>query len=157
MTTKSTVSEHSSLHELTTAFANARHPRLSDLLGAHDGSFAGPLWLRLPAPLLLAATGMAGWCGKSFQNTRDAHVIAGHNLARRGGRIVESIPITAQIARARSDNGPALIVSYPPDAAWPWRHVTDELRPVDDHTLLGLTYGIPATPPAGAPFLLRRH
>jgi hypothetical protein len=40
MTTISTVSEHSSLHELTTAFA--RTPQLSDLLGDHDGSLAGP-------------------------------------------------------------------------------------------------------------------
>lgn len=100
---------------------------------------------------------MPGWCGKTLRLSDDDSLLIGENRSRGAdGQISASIPIAAHIGIARLDRRPALIVDYPHTAPWPWRHVTDELRPIDEHTLLGLTYGIPATPPAGVPFLLHR-
>jgi hypothetical protein len=147
---------NSSLFTLATAFSRARDPELADLLGTHDGSFAGPWWLRWAAPITVNLTGMAGWCGKALRPS-GADTLVGENRSRGAdGTVSASIPITARLGIARLDQRPAIIVDYPHTAPWPWRHVTDELRPLDGHTLLGLTYGIPATPPAGVPFLLHR-
>jgi hypothetical protein len=54
------------------------------------------------------------------------------------------------------DGRPALVVSYPPDARFPWPRVRDEFRPFGPRTLLGMTFGIPLAPPGGTPFLLHR-
>lgn len=151
------VTGNGSLKALTQAFSRAADPRLSDLLGTHKGAFAGPWWLRCPAPLLMRVTGMPDWVGKTLRPTDNDTVITGENLIRAGETLTISIPITARLGVARLDRRPAIIVSYPRNAPWPWHHVTDELRPLDEHTLLGLTYGIPATPRAGAPFLLYRQ
>jgi hypothetical protein len=35
--------------------------------------------------------------------------------------------------------------------------VNDELRPLDDDTLLGLSFGLPLAPRGGAPFILNRR
>ena len=64
--------------------------------------------------------------------------------------------MTARIGPSRLDGKPAIIVSYPKDARSPWRRATDELRALDDKTLLGLTWGIPGAPKSGTPFVLRR-
>ncbi|MDP9270957.1 MAG: hypothetical protein M3O76_05100 [Actinomycetota bacterium] len=131
--------------------------RLTALVGEHDGEFAGPWWLRSTGPITMWLTGMPGWCGKSFRPpTSGSDVIEGTNLVRRGDQLVASIPMNARIAPSRVDGRTALIVHYPKDARFPWRNVTDELRPLDDRTLLGLSFGIPGSPPGGAPFLLRR-
>jgi hypothetical protein len=61
------------------------------------------------------------------------------------------------LAPSRVDGRPALVIRYPPDARWPHRRVTDELRPLDEDTLLGLSFGLPLAPMGGAPFLLHRR
>lgn len=63
----------------------------------------------------------------------------------------------AQIAASRVDGRPALVISYPHDARWPHRLVKDELRPLDESTLLGLSFGLPLAPRGGAPFILHRR
>lgn len=144
-----------SLSSLVEAFLNAAPPKLSMLIGDHKGEFAGPLWVRGPAPLLCALTGMRGWCGKTFKEV-GPDTLSGFNLVRAGSGVANSIPISARIAAARLDGRSALLVEYPSDAPFPWCRVTDELRPVGNGILLGLTYGIPGTPSEGAPFILRR-
>jgi hypothetical protein len=149
---------HSSLSSLTSAFSRSRDPELSDLLGTHDGLFAGPWWLRYPAPFVIKVIGMPGWCGKTFRRSSVDTMLIGDNLVRAAdGQIKPSVPITARIGTARLDRRPAIIIDYPDTASWPLRNITDEVRPLDDDTLLGLTYGIPAAPSTGAPFILRHH
>ena len=144
-----------SLRAISEAFRAAPAPTLDALVGEHEGEAVGPLWLTAPAPLTLWLTGMGGWCGKTFQSGGDE--IAGTNRVRRNGKVESSIPMTARIGASRIDGKPAIIVSYPKDARFPWRRVTDELRPLNDDTLLGLTWGIPGGPASGTPFLLRRR
>jgi uncharacterized protein len=151
------VHDKHSLSALQRAFREAPTPELGRLVGSHEAEFVGPAWLRLPGPLTMRLTGMPGWCGKAFHvpaNGGDS--LEGENLLRRHGRLEGSIPMSAEVAPSRVDGRPALVVSYPPDAPRPWRDVNDELRPLDERTLLGLTFGIPGAPKGGSPFLLHR-
>jgi hypothetical protein len=147
-----------SLGALQRAFREAPSPELGALVGRHQGEFAGPAWLRLPGPLTMRAIGLPGWWGKEFRApAREADELEGENLLRRGERLEPSIPMRARIAPSRVDGRPALVVSYPPDAPFPWRQAHDELRPLDDDTFLGLTFGIPLAPRGGTPFVLHRR
>jgi len=167
----------SSMSALREAFRNAPEPTLDDLVGTHEGEFIGPLWLRTAGPMMTRLGRMSGWCGKRFAPAEDgaaevgtaefgtaddgpagdgpAHLV-GVNLVRSSGGVSDSVPIKAAIGPSRLDGRPALIVGYPVDAPFPWPGVTDELRPLGDGVLLGMTFGIPGSPPHGAPFLLRR-
>lgn len=152
----STAPSRVSVRALQRAFREAPAPELAALVGRHEAKFAG--WLRLGGPLAMGLTGMPGWWGKQFRApTGGGDSLQGENLLRWRGRLVESIPMTAEIARSRVDGRPALVISYPADARWPHRRVKDELRPLDQHTLLGLSFGLPLAPRGGAPFVLHRQ
>jgi hypothetical protein len=145
-----------SVRALRRAFRTAPAPELAALVGEHEAEFAG--WLRVGGPLAMRLTGMPGWWGKRFRvPAGGGERLEGENLVRRRGRLVESIPMTAQLGPSRVDGRPALVINYPPDARWPHRHVTDELRPLDQRTLLGLSFGLPLAPRGGAPFILHRR
>lgn len=145
-----------SLATIAAAFRAAREPDIAMLSGHHRAQLIGPAWLRLTGPLLMSVTGMPNWYGKSFGPPSAEGVLAGANLVRRNSEIERSIPITASVEVSPYDGRPALVVRYPAGARWPWRNVTDHLRPLDDDVLLGLTFGIPGAPRGGAPFLLQR-
>jgi hypothetical protein len=149
----------SSLGRVLQIFREAQEPTLGTLVGVHEGSFAGPAFVRLPAPLFMALTGMLGWCGKEFDPPRsDPALLSGRNLVRQRGAVRRSIPMQAKVAPSRVDGRLALVLSYPPDARWPWRRTTDELRPLDDQTLLGLGFvDAPLLRGLPLPFLLRRR
>jgi hypothetical protein len=151
-----------SMSALRQAFLSAPDPTLADLVGTHEGEFIGPGWLRAAGPVMTRLGRMPGWCGKRFAPAEGGPTeggtadLVGVNLVRSGGQVSDSVPIKAAIGPSRLDGRPALIVVYPVDAPFPWPRVTDELRPFGDGVLLGMTFGIPASPPHGAPFLLRR-
>lgn len=145
-----------SVRALRRAFNEASAPELANLIGRYEATFAG--WLRVGGPLAMDLTGMAGWWGTQFRapaNGQDS--LEGENLLLRRGRLVESLPMRAHIGPSRVDGRPALVVKHSPDARWPHNRVTDELRPLDDDTLVGLSFGFPLAPRSGAPFILRRR
>jgi hypothetical protein len=145
-----------SVRSLQRTFREAPAPELAALVGRHEARFAG--WLRLGGPLSMSLTGMHGWWGKQFRAPAGGgDSLDGENLLHRQGRLMESIPMRAQIAPSRVDGRPALVITYPPDARWPHRRVKDELRPLDERTLLGLSFGLPLAPRGGAPFILHRR
>jgi hypothetical protein len=145
-----------SVRALQREFHDAPAPELAALVGSHEARFAG--WLRLGGPLAMRLTGMPGWWGKRFRPpAADGDSLEGENLLRRGGQLVPSIPMRATIAPSRVDGKSALLITYPPDARWPHRRVNDELRPLDEGTLLGLSFGLPLAPRGGAPFILHRR
>jgi hypothetical protein len=101
---------------------------------------------------------MPGWWGKEFMPaTTSDGTVRGHNLRAAGGRVVPSLAMTGRVAASRVDGRPALVLAYDGDAPWPWRGVTDELRPVADGVLLGLSHDIVARVPVAVPFLLERR
>jgi hypothetical protein len=151
----SELSSNGSVRALQRAFRDAPAPDLGALIGRHEARFAS--WLRLGGPLSMSLTGMHGWWGKQFRvSASRGNSLEGENLLRRRGRLVESIPMRAEVAPSRVDGRPALVISYPSDARWPHRRVQDELRPLDQRTLLGLSFGLPLAPRGGAPFILHR-
>jgi putative intracellular protease/amidase len=145
-----------SVRKLQEMFRAAPAPELGALVGRHQANFAS--WLRVGGPLAMSLTGMHGWWGKQFRvSAAGGDSLEGENLLQRRGRIVKSIPMTAEIGNSRVDGRPALLISYPPDARWPHNRVKDELRPLDEQTLLGLSFGLPLAPRGGAPFILHRR
>jgi hypothetical protein len=148
----------SSLGALRRAFHQAPAPELELLVGVHEGQFAGPIWLRASGAPTMVLTGMPNWYGKRFRaGSPGATSLEGENLLRSDGGLVDSIPLTVAVGPSRVDRLPALVVRYPTDARWPWRGVTDELRPFGDGTLLGLTFGLMPAFFGGLPFLLHRR
>lgn len=139
------------------AFAAAPSPHLLLLVGRHRAEFVGDRWWQSAGPRVAAVAGMPGWWGKQFEAPAGRQpVLEGHNLLMRAGELGRSYPMRARVAPSRTDGRPALVVSYPPPAPWQWRQVTDELRPLDEHTLVGLTFTTLPTFPAGLPFVLHR-
>lgn len=137
------------LNQLWDEFDLCQPPSLDSVAGLWRSAFIGPLWLRLPAPLFLAARGMPFWAGKRFE-APTGNVAHGVNVLELRGFHKDSLPITATV------EGADLVVRYPSTAPWPWPGVVDRLRSRDPETLLGMTFGLPLMPPKGAPFLLRR-
>jgi len=146
-----------SLGDLRAAFRAAPEPSLADVVGRFEAEFIGPGWMRASGPLLMRVGRMPHWYGKRFE-AADAtdESLVGVNLVRRDGGVIDSVPMTAAMAPSQMDGRPAVVVSYPGDAPFPWPRVTDELRPFGEGVLLGMTFGIPLAPPGGSPFLLRR-
>jgi hypothetical protein len=99
---------------------------------------------------------MRGWMGKEFAapSSADAPELAGHNLVDDHGIAEPSLPMTARLGTARLDGRAALVLTYAADAPFPWRNVVDEVRPIGDGRLLGLSYNIVPGVPVGVPFLL---
>jgi hypothetical protein len=138
-------------------FAAAPEPDLDVLVGRHRAELVGPGWWREQlAPRVLALAAMPGWWGKAFARTGDPGVLDGHNLLLRQGGLEPSFPMRARVAPSRRDGRAAVVVTYPPPAPWPWRQVTDELRPGEEGVLLGLMFTSVPTIPGGLPFLLYR-
>ncbi len=153
------VSTASSLGALSAQFRAAAEPALGDLVGRHRAEMAGPFWMRLPAPLFLAVTGMPGWVGKEFASpdSPDADELVGHNLIDDRGVAEPSLPMRARVATSRLDGRAAAVLTYAPDAPFPWRNVVDEVRPLADGRLLGISYNIVPGVPVGVPFLLHHE
>jgi hypothetical protein len=145
-----------SLRALQSAFRAAPEPTVDDLVGEHEAEFVGPAWLRAAAPLTMRLLGMPGWCGKRFDPDSGDGILRGVNRVRRGGVVSDSIPIAARLDASRMDGRAALVITYPPEARFPWPRVRDEFRPFGAGTLLGITFGIPLSPPGGTPFLMHR-
>lgn len=98
-------------------------------------AFAGPTWLLFLAPPGLALLGMPRWCGKRFLDHGE-----GINLLKGIRSIRPAYPFHWKEASSAIDQKPCLQITYMPDARWPWPHVVDELRVLDERTWLGMTY-----------------
>lgn len=103
--------------------------------GVYKAEFVGPAWLRWMAPKGLWVLGMGGWWGKDL-----AADGTGINLLQRGDTITRRFPVQVALAPSRVDKRPCLVVTYPTVNPWPWPSVVDELRQLDEQTLLGLTF-----------------
>lgn len=124
-------------------------------MGDLRAEFVAPL--RRVAPVGLGLVGLPRWHGKRFTGSgRDE--LAGVNLLRSpgGAGVEERLPMHAALGAGIADGRPAVIVTYAEDAPRPWRWVRDELRQLDEETLVGMSYvDHPALRRGGLPFLLR--
>lgn len=140
---------HQSLGSFQALFATLEAPR--SVQGVYRAEFVGPAWLRWVAPKGLWLLGLGGWCGKDF-----AADGTGINLLQRGDTVLRRFPILVARLASRVDGRPCLAVSYPGLNPWPWPRVVDELRQLDEQTLLGLTFFDDPLARIPLPFLLHK-
>jgi len=115
-------------------FNTLESPAISEMNGRFQAEFVGPGWLRAVAPPGLAPLGLGGWQGKTF----DSHG-GGMNVVRRKGKLQEIIPIVLQETASRINGRSVLTITYPPGSRFPWPWIVDEIRWLDNSTLLGMT------------------
>ena len=123
-----------SLRGFRRLFITLPTPDAATLSGHFRAEFVGPDWLRKIAPAALALGGLGGWWGKTFATDG-----RGINLVRRERHIAPIMPVYLGLADSMIDRRPCLAVTYPAGSPFPWPRVVDELRFLDNDTLLGLT------------------
>jgi hypothetical protein len=115
-------------------FSTLDSPTMADMNGRFRAEFVGPGWLRAIAPPGLAPLGLGGWWGKTFDGQG-----GGMNIVQRKGQLQEIIPIVLKEADSRINGRSGLNITYPPGSRFPWPWVVDEIRWLDDNTILGMT------------------
>ena len=115
-------------------FSSLPVPPVSQLAGTYLGHFVGPSWVRALAGPALLLGGLPGWWGKAFDGEGE-----GTNLLQRGGTIEQAVPIRLETRPSLIDGRKGLTVVYPRASPWPLAWIVDELRLLDDDSLLGMT------------------
>ena len=123
-----------SLKQFRDLFTTLRVPEPASMRGVYRAAFVGPGWLRASAGPALALTGLGGWWGKEF--SLDGAAI---NIVLRAGKFSTRFPMKLVHARSFLDGRDGLALHYQADNPFPWTHIVDELRRIDEMTFLGMT------------------
>ncbi len=147
-------SENPSLAELRRVFTTLEEPADHLCRGFFSASFVGPGWLRKIAPVSVSLMGLPGWTGKRFLS--DERAI---NVLRQEEQTRDAIPMVIRREPSLIDGQPVLALVYTlPDSPWPLCWFRDELRTLDERTLLGMTLvDKPLLRYMAFPFLLERQ
>lgn len=133
-------------------FSHLEPVSIRRLHGAFQSAFTGPAWLQTVAPRLLVLGGLGGWCGKWFDGQGQ-----GHNLVMRRGKVRATMPIRLEKRPSLIDRLPTCTVVYPKGSRFPWPLIVDELRQLNDQTILGMTIvNLPLLRRTAYPFLLHK-
>ena len=109
-------------------------PSADSLAGTHKSEFVGPRWLRRIAGPGLFPLGLGGWWGKKFDSQGQ-----GMNIVRRRGEQLMIMPVKLREMASLIDGMLTLAITYEPGSRLPWPWVIDEVRRLDEETLLGMT------------------
>jgi hypothetical protein len=140
------------LSKFKTIFANIKPPQSANLRGTFKAEFVGPRWLRRLAPLGLVFLGLGGWWGKDVKPGGQ-----GLNIVERNGEQHRKLGFRVLTRASNLDGQPCLAVQYDRRTPFPWPWMADELRQLDDATLLGMTYlNVRPFRRLSLPFLLHR-
>jgi hypothetical protein len=123
-----------SLKQFKELFISLAIPNPKDIRGKYRAAFVGPAWLRTSAAPALAVTGLGGWWGKEFFDDGTAINIIFH-----AGNFSTRFRMKFVNARSWIDNKSGLALYYQKGNPFPWMYVVDEIRRVDESTLLGMT------------------
>jgi hypothetical protein len=115
-------------------FASLIVPEADSIRGKYQAAFVGPAWLRTSAAPALALSGLGGWWGKEFHE--DGTAI---NIVLRAGKFSTRFPMKFVSAMSFIDGRDGLALHYQPGNPFPWMYVVDEIRRMDESTLLGMT------------------
>ena len=115
-------------------FASLDIPELDLIRGRYRGAFIGPVWIRVSVKPALWVTGLSGWWGKELY--KDGRAI---NILLRRGKFSTRFRMKFIQARSAIDGNAGLSMRYLPDNPLLWIFIVDEIRRLDDSTLLGLT------------------
>ncbi len=133
-------------------FSTLDSPSIVEMNGRFRSAFVGPGWLRTIAPPGLAPLGLGGWWGKTFDGQGN-----GMNIVKRQGELREIIPIVLKEEISKINGRSGLNITYPPGTRFPWPWIVDEIRWLNDETILGMTLVTKASMHRLAlPFLLHR-
>lgn len=145
--------DHLSLRNFKELFATLIVPDALSMIGQYRAAFVGPAWLRALAAPALALTGLGGWWGKEFH--ADGTAV---NIVFRSGAFSTRFPMRFVRARSFIDHQDGLALHYQPGNPFPWMYVVDELRCMDESTLLGMTMpNIGGLRGLAFPFILQKH
>lgn len=141
-----------SLAELKNRFRQGALPSMAQRTGVWRARFVGPLWLRVGGMPSCYISGLWGWLGKKFLTPESAT-----NVLARGESTIDALDMQAQVYPSLLDGRPVVALTYGAAGPVPWCWVTDELRALDDNTLLGMTrVDLPVLRLFVFPFLLER-
>lgn len=143
----------SSLGALRQLFATLPAPDAGFRHGFFRASFVGPFWYRIGGFPSVHLSGLPYWQGKKFLTPDTAT-----NILKKGDGTVEALSMTVATVPSLIDGQPVVALLYGKEAPFPWRHVRDELRVIDERTLLGITkVDLPILRHFAFPFLLERE
>lgn len=123
-----------SLRRFRSLFASLVVPEVDALAGKYRGSFVGPVWARALAGPALQITGLGGWWGKDV--SADGTAI---NIVLRAGRFSTRFPMIFLHEKSHIDGKDGTALHYQKGNPFPWMFLVDEIRRIDDTTLLGMT------------------
>lgn len=133
-------------------FSTLPNPTPAQREGFFRASFIGPWWMRISGKPTLDLTGLPNWQGKKFLSSEQSTNVLFHK-----GEMREALHMTVQNVVSYVDGREGVALCYGTDAPRPWRWVRDELRMVDEHTIMGITYvDLPILRWFPFPFLLER-
>jgi hypothetical protein len=142
-----------SIRALKELFAALPAPDAAFRHGFFRASFVGPFWYRLSGFPSVHLSGLPHWQGKAFLTPDSAT-----NILRKGEGTVQALSMTVVTLPSLIDGEPVVALQYGKEAPFPWRHVRDELRVIDERTLLGITkVDLPILRHFAFPFLLERE
>jgi hypothetical protein len=121
--------------------------------GFFRASFIGPFWYRWSGFPSVHIAGLRHWQGKKFLSPNTAT-----NILRHGDGVVQAFAMTVEAGTSMIDGKQGVALCYGAQGPRPWRWVRDELRAVDERTLLGMTLvDLPLLRHFYFPFLLVRE
>lgn len=142
-----------SLLQFRDLFASLQVPQADSLSGRYRGAFVGPAWVRFLVQPALKITGLGGWWGKDV--FEDGTAI---NIVLRDGRFSTRFPMVFVQEKSHLDHRDGLALHYQKGNPFPWMFIVDEIRRVDEDTLLGMTRpGIPGLRWFALPFTLEKQ
>ncbi|HEY3311309.1 MAG TPA: hypothetical protein VGK00_06675 [Anaerolineales bacterium] len=122
------------LRQFRGLFALLEVPDPAYLPGTYRAEFVGPGWLRASSGPALRLSGLGGWWGKRFNP--DGSAI---NIVHREGEFSEIFPMKVVRATSFIDHAEGLSLHYLAGNPFPWMFVVDEVRQLDEETLLGMS------------------
>ena len=142
-----------SIRELKKLFASLPVPEQAMRDGFFRASFIGPAWYRISGFPSVHVAGLPYWQGKKFLTP-----VSATNILRKNNDFVEALVMTVEEGISMIDGKLGVALRYGAEAPIRWCWVRDEIRAVDDRTLLGITIvDIPVLRHFCFPFLLVRE
>jgi hypothetical protein len=143
---------HASLAEISRLFQRLPPATPEARRGFYRARFIGPWWLRHSAGPSVALSGLPGWQGKRFLDVHNAI-----NVVRTRQGLAEKLPMHCIEGPSLVDGKHGVTLHYPCHGPLPWRWIRDELRQLNEHSLLGMTViDLPLLRRLAFPFVLQR-